>query len=156
MIGAYLFLSFAKESRRPNIKFIERMLTAFERSLHPFFKTDIMASVTLPSFCWLCIIAGWFLQNSTSRANALCFSSFCADALYIAYVLLNWFVLKMPFWLSEREMLMSIKTVKTPVSMSMLLPAAVWNRMSWRSWIRPRNCKLFWHAVLRWFVIKST
>lgn len=58
MIGAYLFLSLEKESRRPNIRFIERMLTALERSLQPFFSTDIIASVVLPSFSLFYMVAG--------------------------------------------------------------------------------------------------
>jgi len=50
-IGAYLFLSFEKTSRRLDIRLIERVLRAFDLSREPFLSTDMIASVILPSFC---------------------------------------------------------------------------------------------------------
>jgi hypothetical protein len=53
IIGANLFLSFENWSRRLARRFMERIATAFDLSLHPYFKVLTIASAILLSLALL-------------------------------------------------------------------------------------------------------
>ena len=53
MIGAYLFLSFENWSSKLARRFIERIATAFDLSLQPFFKVFTIGSAILLSLALL-------------------------------------------------------------------------------------------------------